>query len=213
MVDVRGKTSFAFSTLFMNKEDIPQDYKKKMKERISEISKAIENPNEIIEEAIIQCFSLFNIPKKDYKKFISEDGEVEFRNKSRILNISYKKVKNSEEFKLILDKINQIEKIHAYKVDWVIFNVTWDIWSENIRKIYEHIIKKSLKVRIPGLGSLLGDFINKKIKETGDQWIVKDINEEFNEIFFSILKTNPVIDYIKYGNKKILKTRDINQNR
>ena len=50
------------------------------------------------------------------------------------------------------------------------------------------------------------DFINKKIKEAGDQWIIKDINNEFNEIFYSILKANPVIEYIKYGNKKIIKS-------
>jgi hypothetical protein len=209
MVDVIGQCSFAFSTLFKNEKDIPADYKKRMEDRLAEIVTALENPNEIIDNAVIQCFSLFEIPTEEYKKFTSEDGEVEFRNKSRILNIAYKKVKENKNSKVISEKILDPNKIHAYEVDWVIFNVTWDKWSEMIRKIYELIIKKSLKLRIPGLGSLLGDFINKKIKETGDQWIVKDINEEFNDIFFSILKSNPAIEYIKYGKKKLIKSSGI----
>jgi len=211
MVDVKGQGSFGFSALFKYKEDIPAEYKIRMEDRLAEIIKAIENPNEIIDDAVIKCFSLFEIPRKDFKKFTSEDGEVEFRNKSRILNIAYKKVRENKNSKIISEKITDPNKIHAYEVDWVIFNVTWDKWSEMIRKIYELIIKKTLKLRIPGLGSLLGDFINKKIKETGDQWIIKDINEEFNEIFFSILKSNPAIEYIKYGKKKLIKSSDINQ--
>jgi len=208
MVDVRGNSSFAFSTLFITKEEISAEYKIKMKERLDEVIKAIENPNEIMEEAVIQCFRLFEIPEKEFKKFTSEDGEVEFRDKSRILNISYKKVMNSKNSKIIYEKVNNQNKIHAYEVDWVIFNVTWDKWSERIRKIYSFIISQGTS-RIPGLGGLLGDFINKKIKETGDQWIVNSINHEFNEIFYSILKSNPAIEYIKYGKKKLIKSRGI----
>jgi hypothetical protein len=177
-----------------------------MSERLDEIIKAIENPNEIMEEAVIQCFQLFEISEKDFKKFTSEDGEIEYRNKSRILNISYKKVNQNKNSKIISEKLKNVNKIHAYEADWVIFNVTWDKWSEQIRKIHEFIVNKGLKSRIPGLGGLLADFINKKIKETGDQWIIKDINDEFNEIFYSLLKTNPAIEYIKYGNKKLIKT-------
>jgi hypothetical protein len=205
MVDVRGNSSFAFSTLFSAKEEISAEYKIKMKERLDEVIKAIENPDEIMEEAIIQCFQLFEIPENDFKKFTSEDGEIEYRNKTRILNISYKKVKNSKNSKIVVKKVNDINKIHAYEVDWVIFNVTWDKWSERIRKIYSFIVNQGTS-RIPGLGGLLGDFINKKIKETGDQWIVKSINYEFNEIFYSILKSNPAIEYIKYGKKKLIKS-------
>ena len=208
MVDVRGKSSFAFSTFFDKKEDITAEYQSKIKERLDEVIKAIENPNEIVEEAIIQCFRLFDIPEKKFKKFTSEDGEVEFRDKSRILNISYKKVKNNKNSQIIYEKVNNQNKIHAYEIDWVIFNVTWDKWSERIRKIYTFIISQSTS-RIPGLGGLLGDFINKKIKETGDQWIVNSINYEFNEIFYSILKSNPAIEYIKYGKKKLIKSREI----
>jgi hypothetical protein len=208
MVDVRGKSSFAFSTFFDKKEDITAEYQSKIKERVDEIIRAIENPNEIVEEAIIQCFRLFDIPEKKFKKFTSEDGEVEFRDKSRILNISYKKVKNNKNSQIIYEKVNNQNKIQAYEIDWVIFNVTWDKWSERIRKIYTFIISQST-LRIPGLGGLLGDFINKKIKETGDQWIVNSINYEFNEIFYSILKSNPAIEYIKYSKKKLIKSRDI----
>ncbi len=208
MVDVRGKSSFAFSTFFDKKEDITAEYQNKIKERLDEVINAIENPNEIVEEAIIQCFRLFDIPEKKFKKFTSEDGEVEFRDKSRILNISYKKVKNNKNSQIIYEKVNNQNKIHAYEIDWVIFNVTWDKWSEWIRKIYTFIISQGTS-RIPGLGGLLGDFINKKIKETGDQWIVNSINYEFNEIFYSILKSNPAIEYIKYGKKKLIKSRDI----
>ena len=206
MVDVRGSSSFAFSTIFNTKEQIPEEYKNKMSERLDEIIKAIENPNEIMEEAVIQCFQLFEIPEKDFKKFTSEDGEVEYRNKSRILNISYKKVKQNKNSKVISEKFNNANKIHSYEADWVIFNVTWDKWSSMLRNIHEFIVNKGLKARIPGLGGLLADFINKKIKETGDQWIIKDINHEFNEIFYSLLKTNPAIEYIKYGNKKLIKS-------
>ena len=208
MVDVRRKSSFAFSTLFITKEEISAEYQIKMKERLDEVIKAIENPNEIVEEAIIQCFRLFEIPEKEFKKFTSEDGEVEYRNKSRILNISYKKVKQNKNSKVISEKVNDLGKIHAYEVDWVIFNVTWDKWSERIRKIYSFIVGQGTS-RIPGLGGLLGDFINKKIKETGDQWIVKSINYEFNEIFYSILKSNPAIEYIKYDKKKLIKSSGI----
>lgn len=212
MVDVRGNSSFAFSTFFTKKEEISADYKIKIKERFDEVIKAIENPNEIMEEAVIQCFQLFEIPEKEFKKFMSEDGEIEFRNKSRILNISYKEVKKNKNSMVISENVKDTNKIHAYEVDWVIFNVTWDKWSEKIRKIHEFIINKGLKSRIPGLGGLLADFINKKIKETGDQWIVKDINEEFNEIFYSILKSNPAIEYIKYDKNKLIKSRVMNQN-
>jgi len=204
LVDVRGNTNFAFSTLFEKKEDIPVDFQKRMEGKLVEIFKAIENPNKILEEAVLQCFRLFEIPDKDFKKFTSEDGEVEFRNKSRILNISYKKVSKNESSKSIDDKVDKPNKIHSYEVEWVIFNVNWDRWSEKLRQIYEFIISKGTS-RIPGLGGLLGDFINKKIKETGDQWIIKSINEEFNEIFYSILKSNPAIEYIKYNDKKLLK--------
>jgi len=208
MVNVRRKSSFAFSTFFDKKEDITAEYQSKIKERVDEVIKAIENPNEIVEEAIIQCFRLFDISEKKFKKFTSEDGEVDFRDKSRILNISYKKVKNNKNSQIIYEKINNQNKIHAYEIDWVIFNVTWDKWSEWIRKIYTFIISQGTS-RIPGLGGLLGDFINKKIKETGDQWIVNSINYEFNEIFYSILKSNPAIEYIKYDKKKLIKSRDI----
>lgn len=212
MVDVRGNSNFAFSTLFITKEEISTEFQIKMKERLDEVIKAIENPDEIMEEAVIQCFRLFEIPEKEFKKFTSEDGEIEYRNNSRILNISYKKVKQNKNSKVISEKVNNANKIHAYEADWVIFNVTWDKWSERIRKIHEFIVNKGLKSRIPGLGGLLADFINKKIKETGDQWIVKGINDEFNEIFYSILKTNPAIEYIKYGNKKLVKSHVMNQN-
>ena len=208
MVDVRRKSSFAFSTLFITKEEISAEYKIKMKERLDEVIKAIENPNAIMEEAVIQCFRLFEIPEREFKKFTSEDGEIEYRNKSRILNISYKKVKQNKNSKVISEKVNDLAKIHAYEVDWVIFNVTWDKWSERIRKIYSFIVSQGTS-RIPGLGGLLGDFINKKIRETGDQWIVNSINHEFNEIFYSILKSNPAIEYIKYGKKKLIKSRDV----
>jgi len=208
MVDVRGNSNFAFSTLFITKEEISAEYKIKMKERLDEVIKAIENPNAIMEEAVIQCFRLFEIPEREFKKFTSEDGEIEYRNKSRILNISYKKVKQNKNSKVISEKVNDLAKIHAYEVDWVIFNVTWDKWSERIRKIYSFIVGQGTS-RIPGLGGLLGDFINKKIKETGDQWIVNSINHEFNEIFFRILKSNPAIEYIKYDKKKLIKSSGI----
>jgi len=208
MVDVRGNSNFAFSTLFITKEEISAEYKIKMKERLDEVIKAIENPNAIMEEAVIQCFRLFEIPEKEFKKFTSEDGEIEYRNKSRILNISYKKVKQNKNSKVISEKVKDLGKIHAYEVDWAIFNVTWDKWSERIRKIYSFIVGQGTS-RIPGLGGLLGDFINKKIKETGDQWIVKSINYEFNEIFFRILKSNPAIEYIKYDKKKLIKSSGI----
>lgn len=208
MVDVRGESSFAFSTLFTKKEDIPSEYQKRSNEKYNEIIKTIVNPNEIVEEAITQCFRLFEIPEKNYKKFASEDGEIEFRDKSKILTISYKKVQKNRNSKIIHQKINEKNKIHAYDVDWVIFNVTWDKWSERIRKTYAFIISQGTS-RVPGLGGLLGDFINKKIKETGDQWIIKGINYEFNEIFYSILKSNPAIEYIKYGKKKLIRTSDI----
>ena len=208
MVDVRGNSSFAFSTLFITKEEISAEYKIKMKERLDEVIKAIENPNAIMEEAVIQCFRLFEVPEKEFKKFTSEDGEIEYRNKSRILNISYKKVKQNKNSKVISEKVNDLGKIHAYEVDWVIFNVTWDKWSERIRKIYSFIVGQGTS-RIPGLGGLLGDFINKKIKETGDQWIVKSIKSEFDDIFYSILKSNPIIEYIKYHNKGLTKSNGI----
>ncbi|MFX1444461.1 MAG: hypothetical protein ACFFHV_13685 [Promethearchaeota archaeon] len=210
MVDVRGNSSFAFSTFFISREEISAEYKIKMKEKFDEVIKTIENPNEIMEEAVIQCFQLFEIPEKEFKKFISEDGEIEFRNKSRILNISYKKVSENKNSKIISENVKDPNKIHAYEVDWVIFNVTWDKWSEKIRKVHEYIVSKGLKSRIPGLGGLLADFINKRIKETGDQWIVKDINEEFNQIFFSILKSNPAIEYIKYNKNKLMKSNILN---
>ncbi len=168
----------------------------------------MKGPNEIVEKAIIQCFKLFEIHEKKYKKFTSEDGEVEFRDKSKILTISYNKVQKNKNSKIIYQKTTEKDKIHAYEVDWVIFNVTWDKWSERLRKIYAFIISKGTS-RIPGLGKLLGDFINKKIKETGDQWIVKSINYEFNEILFRILKSNPAIEYIKYGKKKLIRTSEI----
>ena len=204
MVNVRGNTSFTFSTIFEKKEDIPVDLQKRMEGKLVEMFKAIENPNKILEEAVLHCFRLFEIPDKDFKKFTSEDGEVEFRNKSRILNISYKKVRENKNFKSIKEKVSNPNKIHCYEIDWVIFNVNWDRWSEKLRKIYAFIINRSTS-RIPGLGILLGDFINKKIKETGDQWIVKSIELEFNEIFYSILKSNHAIEYIKYNDKKLLK--------
>ena len=207
MVDVRGKSSFAYSILFTKKEEIPLEYYKNSKEKADEILKTIENPNEIVEEAIKQCFNLFEISEKNFKKFTSEDGEVEFRNDSRILNISYKKVKNNKHSKILSNKVDE-NKIHAYNVDWVIFNVTWDKWSEKIRQIYAFIIKQGMS-RIPGLGGLLGDFINKKIKSTGDKWIVDSINYEFNEIFYTILKSNPGIEYIKYQDKKLIKSSEI----
>ncbi len=206
MVDVRGRSSFAFSTRYNKREDVPAEYKKKAKKKFDKIIKTIENPNKIVEKAIIQCFELFEISKKRRKKFTSEDGEVEYRDNSRILNISYKKVKKNKNSKIIYKKISTPNKVHAYEVEWVIFNVTWGKWSERLRKIYEFVISQGIGRLIPGLGGLLGDFINKKIKEKGDQWIVKDINLEFDEIFYSILKSNPAIEYIKYRDKNLKKS-------
>lgn len=208
MVDVRGKSSFAFSIRFNKKEDIPADYKTNAKGNLADTIKIIENPNELVEEAIIQCFKLFEISEKEFKKFVSEDGEVEFRNKTRILNISYIKVKKNKSSEVINQETNEPDKIHAYEVDWTIFNVSWDRWSEMIRKTYEFVIDQGMR-KIPGLGALLGDFINKKIKETGDQWIVKSIKSEFEDIFYSILKSNPIIEYIKYHNKGLIKSNGI----
>ena len=204
MVDIRGKSSFAYSMLFTKKKDIPLEYYKNSEDKLDKIIKTIENPNEIIEEAIKQCFKLFQISEEDFKKFTSEDGEVEFRNDSRILNISYKKVEKNKNSKILSKKV-AVNKVHAYEIDWVIFNVTWDKWSEKIRQIYAFIIKQGMS-RIPGLGGVLGDFINKKIKSTGDKWIVDSINYEFNEIFYTILKSNPGIEYIQYQDKKLIKS-------
>ncbi|MHA1254414.1 MAG: hypothetical protein ACTSPS_02320 [Promethearchaeota archaeon] len=208
MVDVRGKSSFAFSIRFNRKKDIPANFKTNTEQKLADIIRIIENPNEIVEEAIIQCFKLFEISEKDFKKFTSEDGEVEFRNKTRILNISYLKVKNNKSSEIIAQKVNNIDKVHAYEIEWTIFNVTWDRWSEMIRKIYEFAINQGMK-KLPGLGALLGDFINKKIKKTGDQWIVNSIKSEFDDIFYSILKSNPIIEYIKYHNKGLTKSNGI----
>lgn len=208
MVDVRGKSSFAFSIRFNRKKDIPANFKANTEQSLADIIRIIENPNEIVEEAIIQCFKLFEISEKDFKKFTSEDGEVEFRNKTRILNISYIKVKNNKSSKIIAQKVNDINKVHAYEIEWTIFNVTWDRWSDMIRKIYEFAINQGMR-KLPGLGALLGDFINKKIKETGDQWIVKSIKSEFDDIFYSILKSNLIIEYIKYHNKGLTKSNGI----
>ena len=208
MVDVRGKSSFAFSIRFNRKKDIPANFKANTEQNLADIIRIIENPNEIVEEAIIQCFKLFEISEKDFKKFTSEDGEVEFRNKTRILNISYIKKKNNKSSEIIAQKVNDIDKIHAYEIEWTIFNVTWDRWSEMIRKIYEFAINQGMK-KLPGLGALLGDFINKKIKKTGDQWIVNSIKSEFDDIFYSILKSNPIIEYIKYHNKGLTKSNGI----
>ena len=208
MVDVRGNSSFAFSIRFNRKNDIPTNFKTKTGQDLADIIRIIENPNEIVEEAIIQCFKLFEISEKDFKKFTSEDGEVEYRNKTRILNMSYNKVKKNKSSEIIVQKINEPNKVHAYEIDWTIFNVTWDRWSDMIRKIYEFTINQGMK-KIPGLGALLGNFINKKIKETGDQWIVKSIKSEFEDIFYSILKSNPIIEYIKYHNKGLTKSNGI----
>ena len=207
MVDIRGKSNFAYSLLFTKKNDIPLEYYKNSEDKLDQIIKTIENPNEIIEEAIKQCFNLFQISEKDFKKFTSEDGEVEFRNDSRILNISYKKVEKNKNSKILSKKV-AANKVHAYEIDWVIFNVTWDKWSEKIRQIYGFIINQSMS-RIPGLGGILGDFINKKIKSTGDKWILDSINYEFNEIFYTILKSNPGIEYIQYQDKKLIKSNQI----
>lgn len=208
MVDVRGKSSFAFSIRFNRKKDIPANFKTNTEQKLADIIRIIENPNEIVEEAIIQCFKLFEISEKDFKKFTSEDGEVEYRNKTRVLNISYIGVKNNKSFEIIAQKVNDINKVHAYEIEWTIFNVTWDRWSDMIRKIYEFTINQGMK-KIPGLGALLGDFINKKIKETGDQWIVKSIKSEFDDIFYSILISNPIIEYIKYHDKGLTKSNGI----
>ncbi len=207
MVDIRGNSNFAYSILFSEKKDIPLEYYKNSEDKLDEIIKMIENPNEIVDEAINQCFKLFEISEKDFKKFTSEDGEVEFRNDSRILNISYKKVEKNKNSKILSKKVN-VNKIHAYEIDWVIFNVTWDKWSEKIRQIYAFIIHQGMS-RIPGLGGILGDFINKKIKSTGDKWIVDSINYEFNEIFYTILKSNPGIEYIQYQDKRLIKSDQI----
>ena len=134
MVDVRGKSSFAFSIRFINKKDIPASFKANTEQNLDDIIRIIENPNEIVEEAIIQCFNLFDISEKDFKKFTSEDGEVEFRNKTRILSISYMKVKKNKSSETILQKVDDPNKVHACEIDWTIFNVTWDIWSDMIRK-------------------------------------------------------------------------------
>ena len=208
MVDVRGKSSFAFSIRFNRKKDIPANFKTNTEQNLADILRIIENPNELVEEAIIQCFKLFEVSEKDFKKFTSEDGEVEFRNKTRILNISYNKVKNNKSSEIIAQKVNDINKVHAYEIEWIIFNVTWDRWSDMIRKIYEFAINQGMK-KLPGLGALLGDFINKKIKKTGDQWIVNSIKSEFDDIFYSILKSNPIIEYIKYHNKGLTKSNGI----
>jgi len=208
MVDVRGKSSFAFSIRFNRKKDIPANFKANTEQSLAVILRIIENPNELVEEAIIQCFKLFEISEKDFKKFSSEDGEVEFRNKTRILNISYVKNNKNKSSEIIAQKVNDINKIHAYEIEWTIFNVTWDHWSEMIRKIYEFAINQGMK-KLPGLGALLGDFINKKIKKTGDQWIVNSIKSEFDDIFYSILKSNPIIEYIKYHNKGLIKSNGI----
>jgi hypothetical protein len=208
MVDVRGKSSFAFSIRFNRKKDIPANFKTDTGQNLADIIRIIENPNEIVEEAIIQCFKLFEISEKEFKKFTSEDGEVEFRNKTRVLNISYVKKKKNKSSEIIAQKVNDINKVHAYEIEWTIFNVTWDRWSDMIRKIYEFAINQGMK-KLPGLGALLGDFINKKIKETGDQWIVNSIKSEFDDIFYSILKSNPIIEYIKYHNKGLTKSNGI----
>jgi hypothetical protein len=155
MVDVKGKSSFAFSILFNKKEDVPIENQKFSQEEIAEILKIIEQPYEIVEKAINQCFKLFEIPKKSIKKFKSDDGEVEFRNQSRIFNISYKNVKENKDSITIFQKIKNQDKIHAYEVEWIIFNVTWDNWSEKIRKIYAFIISQGTKQLIPGLGVML----------------------------------------------------------
>ena len=57
----------------------------------------------------------------------------------------------------------------------------------------------------------LNDSLQKKVKNKGDKWIVKDINSEFDEIFFTILKSDPNIEYVKYQNKKLIKSNNIEQ--
>ncbi len=44
MVDVRGESSFAFSTIFTKKEEIPSEFKKKSKEKYDEVIRTLERP-------------------------------------------------------------------------------------------------------------------------------------------------------------------------
>lgn len=196
MVDIRGELDLAFTLHEGQGADKKKSLSKKEKKLFE---KTIENPGHLLDKAIIQCFDLFKIKEAEITRFTSEEGEVEYRNKSRVLSISYIQVDSNEYAKAIRDDSDSDGKIYAYHVNWTIFNVSWDWWSQKLRDMYEYIIQKSSKLILPAFGKRIGDYINAKLKEKGDKMIEADINEEFEQIFYSLLESNPAISVLKYN--------------
>lgn len=190
---------FQSSTLFSKRE-----YRKQAEQIIKEVILDDLESDEIVESAIIPCFKLLDKREKDIKKYYAMDGEVEFNTPEKDFIFTYKQVESNQEAKILREKTNPSTELYAYEIHWVIFNLSWGSWRSLMRKGYEFAFDAGISSLIPFIGRLIGNVINKKIKQEGDQQVIDDINAQFNKIFYKILISSENIAMLKYQNKKLI---------
>lgn len=190
---------FQSSSLFSKRE-----YRKQAEQIIKEVILDDLECDEIVESAIISCFKLLDKREKDIKKYYAVDGEVEFNTPEKDFIFTYKQVESNNEAKILREKNDSPVELYAYEIHWVIFNLSWGSWSNLMRKGYEFAIDAGISSLIPFIGGLIGNVINKKIKNEGDQQVMDDINAQFNKIFYEMLKSSENISKLKYQNKKLI---------
>jgi len=177
------------------------------KKEFKNFKKTIEKPSNVIETAIAQIFSLFDIEQKEIEKGKLSGKKKLFQDKSNEIQIIYKS--NND-----VDEINKLSEVHkskryGFEVDWKIHNLTGGKWDQRIQKAQEIFISTSLKYLIPGVGGLIGSLVNKKLKKLKDKDLVDETNSQFNDIFYELIKGNLAIEYLSYRGERKIKSPSI----
>ncbi|MGQ4875383.1 MAG: hypothetical protein ACP6IY_15060 [Promethearchaeia archaeon] len=158
----------------------------------------IKNPDIVVETAIDQCFALFN---SNYNRgFISDYYVFEAINLG--MTIRYKNIEKCVQLDKVIKKSN-IRRAYAYEVKWIIFDVGWDKWKQILHKMRKIALESAFSILLPGVGKIIGSFIDRGLKKKSEENIKNEINMQFNSIFKQLLVENMVIDYIAYGNDSI----------
>ncbi|MHA1337990.1 MAG: hypothetical protein ACTSPW_19995 [Promethearchaeota archaeon] len=175
-----------------------KDYQEQGWQAYQKFSETIKNPDIVVETAIDQCFELFNLNynrgnMNNYKVFEADNLEM---------NIRYRGIENCIQLDKVIKKSNK-RRAYAYEVKWIIYDVEWDKWKQILYKMRKVALEGVLSLLIPGIGKMIGSFIDKGLKKKSEDNIKNEINLQFNSIFKELLVENMVIDYIAYGDDSI----------
>jgi hypothetical protein len=156
-----------------------------------EVIAEIKNPESIIHQAVDECKNILDSDQYSQKK--TETFSVLIKPTKLTSNNQFRKVNTYEKNK---------KKIHAYKIEWAFFDVSWEKYVRFIKNAGAEVVKNLFKI-IPVLGGPFGEQAKKKIKQLSDNKLRKEIKNQFNHVFHNVLYNSRAICYLKYKDRRI----------